>query len=504
MEPTVLPARIGPYAIKDKLGAGGMGTVYLGRHDETGELVAVKVLSASLAREDGIIERFLREIDAMRQLGGPHIVKLFDSGTDLESGQLYYAMEYVAGETLTDRIRAEKRLPWEQAVDIALQVCSALKVAHAAGIVHRDLKPSNLLIGNNGVVKLTDFGVAQLFAANRLTSTGGIIGTAEYMSPEQSLGQRATKKSDLYSLGAVIYVMVTGRPPFTGKTSIDIIRKHSTANFDLPTRYEPGLPRSLEELICKLLAKNPDDRIPDAHIVALRLKEVVKRVEFANDANEVSETAIKDAFDLAAPTAVTKPGDNDLGETKALAHGPGPATMVRDLFRVEIERSAIKSPLAKFFDNTLVLVTLLLLIIGSTVWWLTSNPSSNTGPEEPTAADADNEVERLLRLAGSHRRAADVVREGRVLRALRILIASDESKTKDLEKIDQRLTELSDRRLKETDDYQLARDSLSRAKALRASGADADAQLVLQSLIDLYEGEPGAHEIVQEAKVLRR
>ena len=499
MEPPVLPARIGPYAIKDKLGAGGMGTVYLGKHEETGELVAVKVLSASLAREDGIIERFLREIDAMRQLGGPHIVKLFDSGTDPETEQLYYTMEYVAGETLTDRIRAEKRLPWEQAVDIALQICAALKVAHAAGVVHRDLKPSNLLIGNNGIVKLTDFGVAQLFAANRLTSTGGIIGTAEYMSPEQSLGQRATKKSDLYSLGAVIYVMVTGRPPFTGKTSIDIIRKHSTATFDLPTRYEPGLPRLLEELICKLLAKNPDDRIPDAHIVALRLKEVVKRVEFASESNEIGETAIKDAFDLAGPTSVTKPEESEVGETRALAHGPGPATMVRDLFRVEIARSEQKSPLAKFFDNTIVLVVLLVVLIGSAVWWLTSNR-----PLPVPETNANNEVERILRLAGSHRRGADVVREVRILKALRTLIASDESKAKELSQIDQRLTELRDQRVKETDNYQLARDSLSRAKALQESGLEADAQLLLQTVIDLYEGEPGAREIVHEAQTLRR
>ena len=232
--------------------------------------------------------------------------------------------------------------------------------------------------------------------------------------------------------------------------------------------------------------------------MALRLKEVVKRVEFAN---EVSETAIKDAFDLAAPTAVTKPGENDLGETKAFAHGPGPATVVRNLFREEIERSTLKSPLAKFFDNTLVLVVLLLLLIGSTVWWLTAG---RTAIELESDIDgAGSEVERLLRLAGSHRRAADPIRERRVLSALRMLIASEESRTKERDQIDLRLAELSTRRLEETGNYQLARESLSRAKTLRESGSEAESNEVLQSVIELYEGEPGANQIVQEARTLR-
>src|SRR5690606_16400751 len=125
--------------------------------------------------------------------------------------------------TLTARLKRERRIPWREVVDIGTQVCRALKVAHNTGIVHRDLKPSNLLIDRNGVVKLTDFGIAQVFASSKLTATGGILGTAEYMSPEQATGSRATRQSDIYSLGAVMYVMLTGRPPFTGKTTLDII-----------------------------------------------------------------------------------------------------------------------------------------------------------------------------------------------------------------------------------------------------------------------------------------
>lgn len=218
------PERIGPYQILEKIGSGGMGNVYKGRETQSGRVAAVKVLTASLARESGFVERFNREIDAMRKLRNPHIVTLYESGVEGEN--YYYAMEYVAGETLMALLRRERRLPWRKAFDIAIDVCQALKAAHDAGIIHRDLKPSNLLVTPDGFIKLTDFGVAQVFAGQRLTVTGGVIGTAEYMSPEQAQGKRAGKPSDLYSLGAVMYAMITGRTPFSGATAIEVIQKH--------------------------------------------------------------------------------------------------------------------------------------------------------------------------------------------------------------------------------------------------------------------------------------
>ncbi|MCL4129981.1 UNVERIFIED_CONTAM: hypothetical protein GTU68_042114, partial [Idotea baltica] len=189
-----------------------MGTVYLGRHTETDRLVAVKVLPASMAREEGFIARFNREIAAMQKMQSSHIVELYESGED--NGTYYYAMEYVPGETLTERLHRDKRIPWRESIEIGVQICKALKAAHNTGIVHRDLKPSNLLLDPEGNVKLTDFGIAQVFASSKLTVTGGVLGTAEYMSPEQAQGTRANKQSDIYSLGAVLYVMLTGRPPF--------------------------------------------------------------------------------------------------------------------------------------------------------------------------------------------------------------------------------------------------------------------------------------------------
>ena len=231
----MLRDRIGPYLIDKRIGAGGMGNVYLGRHAQTGAIVAVKELPAALAREEGFVLRFNREIEAMRKLNCPNIVKLFDSGTD--SDIYYYSMEYVDGETLTARLRREKRIPWLEAIEISRQICAGLKHAHDAGVIHRDLKPSNLMLGKDGIVKITDFGVAQVFAADRLTSTGGSIGTAEFMSPEQVIGARVDKRSDLYSLGAVIYTMIVGQPPFMGPTASDIMQKQRFGRFDPPKNY---------------------------------------------------------------------------------------------------------------------------------------------------------------------------------------------------------------------------------------------------------------------------
>src|SRR5690349_20527008 len=156
--------RIGPYKFVRELGAGGMGTVYLGLDERNGDSKsAVKVLPASMAREPGFVARFNREIDAMRTVHGPNIVELLDAGED--AGTCYYAMEFIDGETLTERLVREKRIPWRETIDIAIQICKALKAAHNAGVIHRDLKPSNLLIAKDGTIKLTDFGVAQVFAS---------------------------------------------------------------------------------------------------------------------------------------------------------------------------------------------------------------------------------------------------------------------------------------------------------------------------------------------------
>lgn len=495
--------RIGLYEIERKLGSGGMGTVYLGTHVETRKEVAVKVLSASFAQEEGVVERFRREIDAMRQISGPNVVQLFESGSDDDTGQLYFAMEYVEGETLGDRLKRMKRLSWDQAVDIALQICTALKVAHNAGIIHRDLKPSNLLLGKDGVVKLTDFGVAQLFATQRLTVTGGVIGTAEYMSPEQTEGKRATKTSDLYSLGAVLYVMLTGRPPFTGNTALDILRKHQIARFDRPSLYNPDMPRILEDVVTKLLEKKPEDRYADAHIVSLRLKEVVKRVELAHRDNEDG------AFDLESPTALPS-GSNQLSETAETRVAPqgsigansaeaSPATLMRDMFKADLERESQQSPLAAFFDQTWVLLLCFVLLILGGIWWF-SDPPQRTGTSNVVIA-ADNEIDRILDLAKGYQNTGNDLREERILNDLLTLIDDESNKnSKAIKRINARLKILRVARKKQRNGYALAKAVLKRAQTFESDGRTSQARQLATSIISIYQDDVGAKAVVEAAR----
>jgi len=511
MTENVLPERIGPYHIEGRLGAGGMGTVYLGRHEETSELAAVKVLSAAFSQETGVEDRFRREIEAMQKVSGPHIVRLLGSGADSVTGQLYYSMEYVEGMTLADRIRADKRLPWELSVDIALQICSALKAAHNAGIIHRDLKPSNLLIGTDGIVKLTDFGVAQVFAADRLTITGGIIGTVEYMSPEQAQGRRCTKQSDLYSLGAVLYVMLTGRPPYVGRTPLDVIRQHQSGRFDRPGLYVPETPKLLEDVVLNLLEKDPAKRLADAHIVSLRLKEIVRRVELSTS----DETQYRDprAGDLLAPTSIGF--SDDVPETRAAGaareagrspgdEGPGQATLMREAFRSEIERSRERSLLEELFDNVWILLLLLTLMVGGGLWWSSSRNQSSLADSDESAAmkPGRDEAGRFLQMARACHRAGDLAREEQTLSALRVLLAIDPERAKQLEEVDEMLREVARQRREISSGYELATQALNRAREQIEAGQPDQAREILDSLLFLYEHDPAARRITSETREL--
>lgn len=344
------PDQIGPYRITRKIGSGGMGNVYHGVHEETDQEVAVKVLPASLTRESGFVRRFSREVEAMKQLNNPHIVQLFEDGRS-DDGSYFYSMEFIDGETLTSLISRRRKLPWDEVIELSSQIATALKAAHDAGIIHRDLKPSNLMISTTGVLKLADFGVADIFAGTRLTRPGGVVGTAEYMSPEQARGKRATKHSDLYSLGAVMYAMLAGRPPFSGKQASEIMHKHQVAQFDRPSHYAPSTPRLLEELVCRLLEKKPDDRFPDALVVQRQLSNIKGRIQFEQRTQD--------------QTRVINDQQTSGGQTDSAADTDerGPATLVRDVMREQIADSQRKSPVAAFFDNTFVLITMLAALI---------------------------------------------------------------------------------------------------------------------------------------------
>jgi hypothetical protein len=269
---------LGPWILDKQLGRGGMGSVYLAHADPAPpglpSRAALKVLAPELAADDGLRQRFQREIDILRRLHHPNIVRFLSS--DIDKGRYYFAMEYIEGPSYQDLLEHRGRLPWQEVLEVAAQLAPALKHAHDRGVIHRDLKPSNLLradqaeAGRPALVKLTDFGIASLFAGNPLTAPGGVVGTAEYLSPEQAAGKPVTRRSDLYSLGVVLYTLVTGRTPFEGGVA-EQLHKHLYGRFDRPSRYIPELPHDFEDIICQLLEKEPAKRPADGALLQRQL-----------------------------------------------------------------------------------------------------------------------------------------------------------------------------------------------------------------------------------------
>lgn len=261
---------IGPYQVLGILGQGGMGTVYHGVNAKTNKPVAIKVLSAGLAQHQRFRRRFDAEIQTLLTLDHPGIVQFIGSGE--EKGLLFYSMEYVEGENLQQILRREKTLPWERVVDLAIEVCSALNHAHAFGVIHRDLKPANLMVNSQGKLKLTDFGIAKLFGALDATVEGSILGTADYMPPEQAEGKPVSVRSDLYSLGSVCYAALAGRPPFMGKNIHEILFNLRYGVLTPLRTLAPHTPKELCDLVEELLRREPSKRPPTVLVVGNRLQ----------------------------------------------------------------------------------------------------------------------------------------------------------------------------------------------------------------------------------------
>ena len=247
------------YRILTKIGVGGMADVYKGEDTLLGRPVAIKILHSNFASDDEFVSRFKREAQAAGKLNHPNIVNMYDVGYD--QGMHYIIMEYVDGETLKEYITRHHRLSIDEAVKITIAIGEGLEHAHAMGIVHCDIKPHNVIITNTGRVKVTDFGIARAMnTTNTVMYTNSIMGSAHYLSPEQASGKPVDGNTDIYSLGVVLYEMLTGKVPFEGETPIAVALKHVREKVIPPTRYNPSIPPLLEAVVMKALAKNPADR----------------------------------------------------------------------------------------------------------------------------------------------------------------------------------------------------------------------------------------------------
>src|SRR5579884_4080468 len=263
---------LGRYELKRLIAQGGMAEVYLAYDRRVRRLVAIKVL---YGRDESFVRRFEREALAIGALSHDHILPLYDFGE--QSPWYYLVMPYVEGGTLRDYLQKRKRLTMEETASFLDQIASALQHAHDHGVLHRDVKPSNILLRPDGYAYLADFGLAKaIMGAESLTGDGTIVGTPEYMAPEQSNGVN-DYRSDIYSLGIILYQMLTGRVPFVGESPVAVTIKHMQAKPTPPSEYNSDIPQSIEEVILKALAKNPDERYQQARDFALAYKKALLR-----------------------------------------------------------------------------------------------------------------------------------------------------------------------------------------------------------------------------------
>jgi beta-lactam-binding protein with PASTA domain len=296
----------GRYRIMRKLGTGGMANVYLAEDQELGRRVAIKILDDRHAGDDQFVERFRREAKNAARLSHPNIVSIYDRGE--AEGTYYIAMEYLDGRSLKELILSRGPAPVPIAIDYARQILGALRFAHRHGIVHRDIKPHNVLVDAEGRLKVTDFGIARA-GASQMTEAGSIIGTAQYLSPEQAKGSPVDQTSDLYSVGVVLYELLTGTVPFSGDTPVEIAMKHLSSVPESPSAHRAEIPRDLDYVVMRALAKDPAERYQSAEEMDADLARVARGSSISPATEEAATAIISRPPPVVTPataTAVTR------------------------------------------------------------------------------------------------------------------------------------------------------------------------------------------------------
>uniref|UniRef100_UPI00260DCD78 Stk1 family PASTA domain-containing Ser/Thr kinase n=1 Tax=Nocardioides sp. TaxID=35761 RepID=UPI00260DCD78 len=306
----------GRYELGELLGRGGMAEVRKGTDSRLGRIVAVKRLRTDLASDATFQARFRREAQSSASLNHPAIVAVYDTGEEpAEDGsgvaQPYIVMEYVAGRTLRDILREGRKILPERALEITSGVLSALDYSHRAGIIHRDIKPGNVMLTPTGDVKVMDFGIARAIsdAANSMTQTAAVVGTAQYLSPEQARGETVDSRSDVYSAGCLLYELLTGRPPFVGDSPVAVAYQHVREQADPPSDHDTDLPPAIDAIVMKALAKRLEDRYQSAGAMRTDIEHYLagRPVEAVPPVPAAPAGAAAAAVPAAAAAAATSP-----------------------------------------------------------------------------------------------------------------------------------------------------------------------------------------------------
>ena len=309
----------GRYRLERKLGGGGMADVWLAEDQELGRKVAIKMLHDRYANDTQFVERFRREATHAAGLSHPNVVSIFDRGE--AEGSYFIVMEYVEGRTLKELIVTRGPCPVPVAISYVRQVLAALRYAHRNGIVHRDIKPHNVLVDHEGRVKVADFGIARA-GSSQMTEAGSIIGTAQYLSPEQARGAPVDESSDLYSTGIVLFELLTGKVPFTGETPVEIAMKHLSQVPPAPSSIRPEVPHDLDLVVLRALAKEPADRYRSAKEMDRDL-ELVGRGDAVGPETEEAATMVLRGESTAATTLPAAPGRLRRRRALPRVRGPG-------------------------------------------------------------------------------------------------------------------------------------------------------------------------------------
>ena len=404
------------YEIVKSIGEGGMANVYLANDTILDRKVAVKVLRGDLSSDDKFIRRFQREALSVSNLSHPNIVEVYDVGE--EDGQHYIVMEYIEGKTLKQLLKKRDSLTLTEVIDIMTQLTDGIAHAHESYIIHRDIKPQNIMIQDDGRIKITDFGIAMALNATQLTQTNSVMGSVHYLPPEQASGKGTTVKSDIYSMGILMYELLTGTVPFKGDNAVEIALKHMKDKIPSIRKQNPAIPQSVENILLKATAKNPRNRYDTAREMHEDLVHCLDE-EHANDKKVTFEYPEND-LDITAPLPVTNPkkkvekpkkekDDNEDTEDLAIEI-KNDDNSEEDYFEEPKRRNTLIIILASFF--------LLLLITGGIFWLVTTREVKDITVPNVVGLTTDEAIEKLEKAGFTYtteQKNSDTVEEGTVI-----------------------------------------------------------------------------------------